>query len=212
MLGAGAAQRLRQRPGDQGPIPSPTHQWQRPRVRDITMKDSLLYSNRPGRGRISPSNQGQEFRDFRILSGTGVTRSSSSPRAPQGPPSSWLHRARCTGEADAPPPAHRRSTVGSCSALQMLTHGRSTADLLLRASGKLAALLVDRPTRTRPAWTGMGGKGRGERTAAVCAAQAMRHRRRWRHHQLQRYQHRRRYRHRYRHHWRHHQLQRRRYW
>ncbi len=133
MLDARAAEHLRQRPCDQDLIPSPTHQWRLPRVRDITMKDSPLHSNQLGSGRISPGNQGQESRDSSIHSGTGVTRSSRSPRAQQGPPSRWLHTARCTGEADTPPPAHGPSTAASCSALQMLTHGRGTADLLLRA-------------------------------------------------------------------------------
>ena len=91
-------------PSPAGLIPSPTHQWRRPRV---TMKDRPLHSSRLGSGRISPSNQGEESRDSSIRSCTGVTRSSlsRSPRAPQGPPSRWLHTARCMGEADAPPPA-----------------------------------------------------------------------------------------------------------
>jgi hypothetical protein len=111
-----------------GPDSSPTQRWRRPCVRVITTKDSPHHPNRPGRGRISPGNQGQESRDSRISSSTGVARSSRSPCAPQGRPSRWLHTARCTGEADAPPPSHGRSTA-SCSALQMLTHGHNTAQL-----------------------------------------------------------------------------------
>ncbi len=86
------------------------------------MKDSPLHLNRPGRGRISLGHQGQDSRDSHIRSGTGVARSSRSPRAPQGPPNRWLHTARCTGEADAPraPQVHERSTAASCSALRML--------------------------------------------------------------------------------------------
>ena len=150
-----------------------------------------------------------------VLPTTGSTPSSTSRATMRGagaaPPCQCAAPGLLSAFSSVPP-----------SALQMLTHGRCTADLLLRASGKLAVRVVDRPTRTRPASTGMGsrgevGGGSAQQQSAqrrLCRPELAGHRRHWRHHQLQRHpgQHRRRYRHRYRHRWRHHHLQRRRYW
>jgi hypothetical protein len=83
---AGAAERLRQRPGDQGPI-------HRQSIGCDRTGPAAPYSNRPGRGRLSPGRaESPETPAYAPALPRPVARN-RSPHAQPGPPSRGLRTA-----------------------------------------------------------------------------------------------------------------------